>query len=56
MTHARRSWTQDRGQLTFASGPQERSDLLRRWSDLMLLHRDQLAQLITFECVSTLAC
>uniref|UniRef100_H3CIK1 Succinate-semialdehyde dehydrogenase n=1 Tax=Tetraodon nigroviridis TaxID=99883 RepID=H3CIK1_TETNG len=28
----------------------ERSDLLRRWSDLMLLHRDELARLITFEC------
>lgn len=36
--------------------PQERSELLRRWSDLMLLHRDQLARLVTFECVSTLAC
>lgn len=40
----------------FASAPQERSALLRRWSDLMRVHTHELARLITFECVSTLVC
>ncbi|XP_035770165.1 succinate-semialdehyde dehydrogenase, mitochondrial [Neolamprologus brichardi] len=30
----------------------ERSVLLRKWFELMTLHKDELAQLITFECVS----
>lgn len=32
---------------------QERSVLLRKWSELLTLHKDDLAKLITFECVST---
>lgn len=32
---------------------QVRSQLLRRWFDLLVLHQEDLAKLITFECVST---
>lgn len=32
---------------------QERSVLLRKWFELLTLHKDDLAKLITFECVST---
>ncbi|XP_059910232.1 succinate-semialdehyde dehydrogenase, mitochondrial-like [Gadus macrocephalus] len=30
----------------------ERSDLLRRWYELMVKHKDELARIVTFECVS----
>lgn len=33
---------------------QERSVLLRKWFDLLTLHKDDLAKLITFECVSVI--
>ncbi|KAM9310127.1 succinate-semialdehyde dehydrogenase, mitochondrial [Pholidichthys leucotaenia] len=32
----------------------ERSMLLRKWFDLMMLHKDDLAKMITFECGKTL--
>lgn len=35
---------------------QVRAHLLRRWFDLLLLHKEDLAKLITSECVSTVAC
>ncbi|XP_075996694.1 succinate-semialdehyde dehydrogenase, mitochondrial [Genypterus blacodes] len=39
---AGRSWSRDTAK--------ERSVLLRRWFDLMIQHKDDLARLITFEC------
>lgn len=33
---------------------QERSVLLKKWFELLMLHKDDLAKLITFECVSTM--